>query len=132
MKKLICFLFIAGCFICLHAQEDTLLQQYKGVYKFPEGSIVTSVEISIENGILVANSSMGTAALEKISKDTFSLPTYNGMVYFTRNAETKVDGIRIVVQDIILEGKKEGAGIVMYRHHELLMDRKLSPVIKVK
>jgi hypothetical protein len=58
----------------------------------------------------MANSSAGSSALEKVSKDTFNLVAYNGTVYFTRDGEKKVNGIKIEVQDTVLEGKKETAG----------------------
>ena len=99
----------------MHAQQDTLLQQYKGVYKFPDGSIVPSVEITVDNGIVTIHSQMGEAALEKISRDTFSLPIYEAMVYFIRDAETKVNGIKIETHDLVLEGKKEGSSFALYR-----------------
>ena len=92
----------------LHAQ-DTTWNEYVGTYKFPEGSVVLSVEIKIENGALTASSSAGSSALEKISKDTFSLVSYSGTVYFTRDSDKKVNGIKIEVQDTVLEGKKETA-----------------------
>src|SRR5262245_23086911 len=103
------FAIMAGS--ALHAQ-DTTLNEYVGTYKFPEGSAVLSVDIKIENGALMANSSAGSSALEKVSKDTFNLVSYSGMVYFTRDADKKVNGIKIEVQDTVLEGKKETAGLV--------------------
>jgi uncharacterized protein DUF3471 len=91
--------------------QDTILNEYVGTYKFPEGSVVPSVEIKVENGTLMANSSAGSSALEKLSKDTFTLVSYSGTVYFTRDADKKVNGIKVEVQDAVLEGKKETAGL---------------------
>lgn len=91
------------------AQADTSLHEYKGVYKFPEGSATPSVEISIQNGSLYANSSIGSATLTRIAKDTFSIPEHNGMAYFSRNGDGKVKGIRVEVGDLLLEGDKEPA-----------------------
>jgi hypothetical protein len=115
MKKLSCFIILVCALVSVHAQEDTTLKQYTGTYKFPDGSIVPSVEITLNNGLLTANSQMGPAGLEKISKDTFSLPAYNGMIYFTRDANNKVNGLRVEAQDVILEGKKEGMGLAWLR-----------------
>ncbi len=106
MKTLLTTLFALFAFNFINAQDSTL-NEYTGVYTFPEGSAVTSVEIKIENGGLMANSSQGSSALEKISKDTFNLVAYNGLVSFHRDGESKIDSIRIEVQDIILEGKRD-------------------------
>jgi hypothetical protein len=112
MRGTFAFLFTIFVASVLHAQDSTL-NEYVGTYKFPEGSVVLSVEIKIENGALVANSSAGSSALEKLSKDTFNLVAYNGMVYFTRDADKEVNGVKIEVQDTVLEGKKETAGLAV-------------------
>jgi len=112
MKKFIFSLVTLICFANLRGQ-DTTLNEYVGTYKFPEGSVVLSVDIKIENGVLMANSSAGSSALEKIAKDTFNLVSYSGSVYFTRDADKKVNGIKIEVQDTVLEGKKETAGLAV-------------------
>lgn len=124
MARIIFLLFgFATCGL-LNAQ-DTTLNEYVGTYKFPEGSVVTSVDIKIENGALMASSSAGSSALEKISKDTFNLVTYSGTVVFTRNGDKQVNGIKIEVQDTILEGKKEGTGGIAAKGlKELLWERK--------
>jgi hypothetical protein len=110
-------------FISVNAQEDPL-KEYVGVYKFPEGSVIPSVEIKLENGVLVGYSQMGSAALDKIGKDTFSITTYNGMAYFSRNSDNAITGVRIEVQDLILEGKKEIGGVAF-------LNRRVSNVIRV-
>lgn len=132
MKKLICLAIILPLFAGLYAQtKDSALIEYKGVYRFPDGSVVTSVEITVDNGSLVASSTMGSATLEKITKDTFNLTVYNGTVYFTRNTDGKVDGIKILVQDIVLEGKKEGGNIAFIRRRspEFVKQSFYKPVI---
>ena len=106
MRKLILSVFVSFSLVLLHAQ-DTTLNAYVGTYTFPEGGPVTSVDVKIENGSLMASSSAGSSILEKVSKDTFNLVAYSGMVYFTRDSLKKVNGIKIEVQDTILEGKKE-------------------------
>ena len=124
MRRTIIFLFVILTGSVLHAQ-DTTLNEYVGTYKFPEGSVVLSVDIKIDNGTLMVSSSAGSSALEKISKDTFNLVSYSGTVYFTRDADKKVNGIKIEVQDTVLEGKKETAGLtVSYFMKEWLYMRK--------
>ncbi len=112
MRKLILSLMVCLSLISLHAQ-DTTLNEYVGSYTFPEGGPVTTVDVKIENGILLASSSAGSSALEKISKDTFNLVAYQGTVYFTRDSSKKVNGIKIEVQDTIMEGKKESVDIAI-------------------
>lgn len=106
MKKFAFLVYATVSFILLNAQ-DTTLNEYVGTYTFPEGGPVTTVEVKMENGSLTASSSAGSSILEKVSKDTFNLVAYSGMVYFTRDSLKKVNGIKIEVQDTILEGKKE-------------------------
>ena len=110
MRKLILSVFVSLSLVLLHAQ-DTTLNAYVGTYTFPEGGTVTSVDVKIENGSLVASSTAGSSPLEKISKDTFTLVTYDGKVYFSRDSTKKVNGIKIEVEDTILEGKKESVGL---------------------
>lgn len=112
MRKLILSLMVCLSLISLHAQ-DTTLNEYVGSYTFPEGGPVTTVDVKIENGTLLASSSAGSSALEKISKDTFNLVAYQGTVYFTRDSSKKVNGIKIEVQDTIMEGKKESVDIAI-------------------
>ena len=111
MKRLIFSFFLTTSLVYVQAQADTSLKQYAGTYKFPEGSVVPSVEVTNENGGLVISSAQGSSPLERISKDTFNLIAYSGKVYFLRNAESKIDSIRIEVQDVILEGKKDSSSI---------------------
>ena len=106
MRKFVLSFIVSFGLLFLRAQ-DTTLNEYIGTYTFPEGGPVTSVDVKLENGSLVASSTAGSSALEKISKDTFNLVTYNGKVYFMRDSTKKVNGIKIEVEDTILEGKKE-------------------------
>jgi hypothetical protein len=110
MSKLLFFLLGILMTLGVTAQGDTTLNEYKGTYKFPEGSATPSVEISIQGGALYASATIGTASLARMGKDTFSIPEHGGMVYFFRNDQNKVHRIRVVVGDLDLEGTKEGAG----------------------
>jgi len=125
MRKLF-FLCLSFLFYnAISAQADTSLNEYKGTYTFPPGSATESVEISIVDGTLFANSSLGSAAFSKMSKDTFSIPSYGGMAYFFRNKDGKVDRIRVEVQNIILEGPKEVnlPVALRYRRERFLISR---------
>ena len=113
MRKLILSIMVCFGLISLHAQ-DTALNEYVGTYTFPEGGPVTTVDVKLENGSLVASSTAGSSPLERISKDTFNLVTYNGKVYFSRDSTRKVSGIKIEVEDTILEGKKESLDLVIF------------------
>ena len=101
-------LFFAICFVsCLSLKAQDSLNQYVAKYKFPEGSAVLQVDVILENGVLMVNSAMGSASLEKKGVDTFAMPSYNGTVVFTRNEAKKIIGIKIDVMNILLEGIRE-------------------------
>jgi len=120
MKKF-AFLLCAIVGFILSRAQDTTLNAYVGTYTFPEGGPVTSVDVKIENGSLIASSTAGSSPLERISKDTFNLVTYNGKVYFSRDSTQKVTGMKIEVEDTILEGKKEALDFA------IVNDSKYSP-----
>ena len=109
MKKLALLITCFCAFVSINAQQDSTLKEYTGVYKFPDGSPFPSVEITIQDGSLFGSSANGSATLTRMSKDTFSITSYNGMVYFKRNADGKVKGIKIELPDVSVEGDKEGA-----------------------
>lgn len=113
MRKIFLLLFAMTGFVMLNAQEapkqDTL-QEYTGKYKFPEGSVVTEVTVVIENGALYATSAMGNSELKKIEKDIFEVVAYAGKATFKRNEAAKLNGVKIEVEDLILEGTKEESG----------------------
>jgi hypothetical protein len=96
--------------------QDTTFTEYVGTYTFPESEPVTTVDVKIENGSLIASSSAGSSILERVSKDTFNLVAYSGMVYFTRDSSKKINGIKIEVQDTILEGKKESLDLAILNY----------------
>lgn len=107
MKKITLFisLIIAACF-SLKAEDS--FQQYVGKYKFPQGSLVTEINIILENGALKLTSTMGsTGAIEKPENDKFSLPAYNGTAVFTRNEAKKITGVKIEAKGVLMEGTKE-------------------------
>lgn len=99
--------------------QDSTLTEYKGLYKFREGSPTPSVDITIENGGLYANSSIGSASLKWISKDTFSIPDHGGMAYFYRSDKGKVNSIKVEVADMILEGDKQDPAFALTRRKKV-------------
>lgn len=121
MKKLLLFLLAVSGITAIHAQQSPAadsLQEYTGKYKFPEGSVVTEVTVSIENGGLFAVSVMGSSELKRIEKDLFEVVAYAGRAIFKRNEESKLTGVRIEVEDLILEGTKE-ISAVQFLHSRL-------------
>jgi hypothetical protein len=120
MRKILVLFFLSLCSYVAFAQDSTL-NEYKGVYKFPEGSATSQVEISIQDGALFANSTIGSAAFSKVSKDTFSIPDHNGMAFFYRNTEGKVNKIKIEVADLLLEGDKDAAAIAITRRKQVYL-----------
>lgn len=110
MKKVIflsAFLLAVGAVFA--QSKDTTLANYVGKYSFPEGSFVTAAEISMQENVLSVSSSQGGSVLEKQGVDTFTLKEFEGsrMVFF-RNKEGKVARIKVEINDILLEGAKEG------------------------
>ena len=114
--KLSLILLLCLAYNMLQAQSDTALKEYTGQYKFPDGSAAPSVEISIVDGALFASATIGSAAMVRQARDTFSIPSYNGMAYFFRDGAGKVNRIRVEVSDLILEGDKQGGQSAIRRH----------------
>ncbi|HUR66151.1 MAG TPA: hypothetical protein VMZ03_07340 [Chitinophagaceae bacterium] len=112
MKKLILFFVAVFGFLFANAQTDSLkqdsLQQYVGKYKFPDGSFVSEINVTLENGILSAASSAGSAQLKRTdSKDVFDIVEFSGTATFKRSEDGKVKTLRVQVNDIDMEGTKE-------------------------
>lgn len=106
MRKLFLLLLVSISFGAVNAQADSLTQ-YTGKYKFPEGSMVSEVNVTIENGSLFAGSAAGQSELKKTAdKDVFEIVAYNGLATFKRNADGKVTGVKIEVNDAVMEGTK--------------------------
>jgi hypothetical protein len=116
MRKvtLVLLAMLAAGFV--HAQQDTTLQQYTGKYKFPDGNPVTEMTVIIENGVLYANSAMGSSELKKKEEDVFEIVVYSGVATFKRNPETKVvNAVKIEAGDLVMEGtKSEGGSILLW------------------
>ena len=125
MKKipiLICFLIVTKLAVA-QAPEDSL-REYIGIYKFPPGSEMVSLEITVVNGGLFGSTNMGSGSLVRVNKDTFSIPEHNGIAYFSRNAEKKVVRIHLEVGELILDGEKENSSLAMNRiQYEMMREK---------
>ena len=105
MKKIFFSLLIVFGFLAVNAQTDSL-KQYTGKYKFPDGSPVTEITITVENGLLMASSAMGSTEFRPTStRDVFEVVAYGGTATFKRKEE-KVTGLQILVGDVNMEGEK--------------------------
>ncbi|RYG31495.1 MAG: hypothetical protein EOO01_35330 [Chitinophagaceae bacterium] len=45
--------------------------------------------------------------MEKLEKDVFEVVAYSGRAIFKRNGDAKLTGVRIEIEDLILEGTKD-------------------------
>jgi hypothetical protein len=110
MKKIFFSILMVAGFITASAQADSL-KQYTGKYKFPDGSPVTEVTVTEENGLLMAGSAMGTTELKPTStNDVFEVVAYGGTATFKKK-EGKVNGLQIQVGDINMEGERTGDAV---------------------
>lgn len=106
MKKIT---FIASLFFvsCLSAKAQDPFQQYVAKYKFPQGSAVTEVNITMENGNLLLSSTLGNTTIEKTDTDKFYIPSLSATATFVRNDAKKVTGIKIDLKGTLLDGTRE-------------------------
>jgi len=125
MKKLLLSLSFIATVIGLQAQTDSTLsplQEYTGKYKFPDGNPVTEITVTIDNGTLQASSAIGTTEFKKTdTKDVFDIVAYSGTATFKRNAEGKITGLRIQVQDLDMEGTKSEGKLQQFIHGDRLL-----------
>lgn len=117
MKKIFMLAFILFSFSVAKAQQDSL-QEYTGKYKFPAGSVVSEVRVTLENGVLTGSSDMGSSEFRRIKGDEFEIVAYAGVATFKRNSDGKITGIRILVSDVDLEGTR-AEGLSWERLREL-------------
>ena len=107
MKKRPCFLLLLLIVATAGYAQDTTQKQYVGKYKFPDGSVVPEVEVSIENGVLMMTSSAGTSPLELLRPDSFNITSFSGVAVFKRNETKKVIGVHIEAGGYVLDGTKD-------------------------
>ena len=111
MKKIVLALFAFLAYTAAQAQTDTLFQQYTGKYIFPDGSPVKEIGVIVQEGVLTATSVMGNSELRKTeTKDVFEIVSFAGTATFKRNADGKVNGLQIQVEDVNMEGTQTEEG----------------------
>lgn len=112
-------------FLAVNAQTDSL-QQYTGKYKFPDGSPVTEITVTVENGLLMAASAMGSTEFKPTSTPgVFEIVAYGGTATF-KKTEGKVTSVQIVAGDVNIEGTKtEGLNFTYFLSSTQLL-RKLN------
>jgi hypothetical protein len=126
MKKIFSLLFAVIAFAAAHAQADSTLKEYAGKYNFPDGSVVTDVTVTYDNGALSMVSSAGTSSLEKTSDiDVFTITQFQGTASFKRNDDKKVHKVVVDAMGYHLEGSKETVAIVLLIQRAALLKNKL-------
>lgn len=105
MKSLATLLMLFFSFAA--TAQDSTLKEYVGKYSFPDGSPVTAAEVVLNGSELSVTSTAGASILEKRARDTFFLQAFDGLVYFRRNTEGKVSGLKVDVQGNVFEGTKD-------------------------
>ena len=109
MKKVFFSLLVMVGFVTANAQTDSL-QQYTGKYTFPDGSPVAEISLTVDNGILMASSAMGSTEFKPTSTaDVYEVVAFGGTATFKRK-EGKVTGVQILVGDVNIEGTKSESG----------------------
>lgn len=125
MKKMMMLSLLLGAVFFVQAQtKDSTLNDFVGKYKFPEGSIVAEVTVSMEGDGLVMGSSVGNSALVKTGEDQFSITAFDGTALFKRDANKKVIGVNINAGGYVLEGSKSD-GIAFDHAAAMLLKRQL-------
>jgi hypothetical protein len=123
MQKIFLFLLFLSSGIVMNAQDS--LTQYTGKYIFPEGSVVTEIDVTIENGGLKTNSPAGSSTLTQLGVDSFLIVEYSGTAVFKRNEEKKVNAVHIEAAGYVLDGKKQENGIWMFTTYYLQVSKEL-------
>jgi mannitol-specific phosphotransferase system IIBC component len=122
MKKLLLSLLVVISFSAANAQQDSALQKYTGKYKFPDGSPVTEINFTVENGVLMGSSAMGSSEFKKTDTEhVFEIVAYGGTATFKKNGDGKITNVQILVGDINMEGtKSESAPGFQYQLRSVL------------
>lgn len=116
MKYILFFILTAIASVALQAQ-DTSSYQYLGKYKFPDGSVVAGVEVTMDNGTLVMSSSAGVSNLALLGRDSFNIVSFNGFAVFRRNDNKKVVAVHIEASGYILDGPKDSTAVSVQGKH---------------
>ena len=101
MKKFLVSFLVIISVLSVSAQQDSVLQKYTGKYKFPDGSPVTEINFTVENGVLMGASAMGSSEFKKTDTEhVFEIVAYGGTATFKKNGEGKIASVQIVVGDV--------------------------------
>jgi hypothetical protein len=86
---------------------DSLIELV-GQYKFSPNEVVELVTISVESGILKANSADGTYVLKPNTEkaDNYTIEELQATVIFIRDEAKKVYGLKVELQGESLEARK--------------------------
>src|SRR5215217_2149231 len=107
--KLFSLFFLFMLMFGMVQAQDTTLKEYIGKYSFPDGTPVTLANVTLKDTVLTISSAQGSSDLMKRSRDTFALLSYDGTAYFIRNASGNISGIKVEVEDTVMNGTKDGA-----------------------
>lgn len=107
-KALMSVLFIVGGLLAAQAQTDSTFKSYLGKYSFPDGSVVSQVEVSGDSlAALTMTSEAGSSPLVRLEGDNFNIVNFNGTASFKRSDATKeVIGVHIEAMGYVLDGEK--------------------------
>jgi len=107
MKQLLITLIMTAITCTALEAQDSSAQQYTGKYKFPEGSVIANVEVTIDNGVLTMSSSAGVSTLSLLGVDSFNIVNFNGYAAFKRNETKKIVAVHIEASGYVLDGIKD-------------------------
>ena len=116
MKKIFFSLILITSGFFAQAQTDSL-SQYVGTYFFPDGSVVPSVEVKLDNGSLFMSSAAGTSSLVWLGVDSFSIVEFSGSAVFKKGDDGKIAMVHIDAGGYILDGKKQLNGLWIMREY---------------
>lgn len=107
-KALMSVLFVVGGLLAAKAQADSTFKAYLGKYSFPDGSVVSQVEVSGDSlAALTMTSEAGSSPLVRLEGDNFNIVNFNGTASFKRADATKeVVGVHIEAMGYVLDGEK--------------------------
>lgn len=112
MKRILILILVFAAFAYTGISQTIIdsMQDYTGQYVFPEGNVVPSVDVTLDNGKLSMHSVAGSSSLTRMGIDTFSIVEFSGLAVFRRDNNKIVNGVYIEAMGYVLEGKKkEGA-----------------------
>lgn len=113
MKKLFLFFTFSVAAFVVHAQ-DSLLQQYTGIYVFAEGAPVPDVEVILTDGNLTMGSTAGNSSLVKLGVDSFQIVEFSGTALFKRGEDKVVNAVHIEAMGYVLDGQKQKNGLWIF------------------